>query len=222
MNRYLLTIPLLLFMLSGCTTTIIDEVRNSYVGLANGDKVVVIGRRHRSEYETELDFVECVGKGIAEGSNISVVPEQDFIDSLYPWFEPRTAPVRISGMAKLLERSDVEARLVELGIRHIVWIDGSTRVTSKSGSLACGASLTGASCLGFITWDSSAEYEAAVWDYKNSGNIGRVSADAKGTSYMPAIVIPIPLIARVKASACKGLGGQLKTFLMTDKSGELD
>ena len=39
----------------------------------------------------------------------------------------------------------------------------------------------------------------------------------QGTSYMPAIVVPvIPLLARVKANACKGLVIQLRVLISVD------
>ncbi len=203
----------LFLMLPACTTAIIDEVRHDYIDVADGEKIVIVGRHHKSEYETEVDFVECVGDGIFRQSGIQVVPEQVFVDSLYPWFEPRTAPLRLKGMENLLQKTDIETQLSAMGVRHIIWIDGSTEVTSKAGSMACGASLTGASCIGFVTWDSEAVYVASIWDYKNRSAVGKVSAEAKGTSYMPAIMVPIPLVARVKTTACQGLSGQLKTFL---------
>jgi hypothetical protein len=43
--------------------------------------------------------------------------------------------------------------------------------------------------------------------------VGRVSSDAVGTSYVPAVVVPVPLIARVQNSACNSLSNQLKTFI---------
>ncbi len=36
---------------------------------------------------------------------------------------------------------------------------------------------------------------------------------------MPAIVIPLPFIARTKTAACKGLADQLKTFLASSEQG---
>ena len=46
---------------------------------------------------------------------------------------------------------------------------------------------------------------------------GTVTADVSGTSFLPAIVIPIPLIARTQAKACKGLADQLKLFIVSDE-----
>ena len=203
-----------LVALAGCTTTTIDEVRSGYTGISEGDSVVVIGRRHKSDYETEGDFISCVGKGLARGdSAINIIDEQEFADSLYPWFEPRTAPVRIEGFQNLLKREEIWDRISAMGVRYIIWIDGSTVTTDSAGSIACSIGPGGGGCLGFGTWDNESNYEASIWDFENLTSVGQISTDAKGTSYMPAVVVPIPLIARVKSNACKGMGDQLKSFL---------
>ena len=101
---------------AGCTTTQVDEVRSGYTGLGQGESVVVLGRRHKSDYETEVDFIACVGKALqGRKGGFNIVPEQEFADSLYPWFEPRTAPVRMAGLQNMLKRDDVAARITAMG-----------------------------------------------------------------------------------------------------------
>jgi len=46
--------------------------------------------------------------------------------------------------------------------------------------------------------------------------VGRVNTSATGQSYMPAVVIPIPIIAPVQGAACDGLGNQLLEFLSSE------
>jgi len=204
----------LVLLLSACTTTVINETRQGYTGIADHESVVVLGRRHKSDYDTEVDFVQCVGDSLkSSAEQFNVVAEQDFADTLYPWFEPRTAPVRIEGLHNLLQQRGVADRIAELGVRYIIWVDGSTETTSSAGSIACSVGPGGAGCIGFGTWDNESLYEAAVWDFKNMKAVGKIQTDAKGTSYMPAVVVPIPLIARVQANACKGLSEQLDSFL---------
>ena len=43
---------------------------------------------------------------------------------------------------------------------------------------------------------------------------GTVTADVSGTSFLPALVVPIPLIARTQTAACKGLAQQLRAFIV--------
>jgi len=179
---------------------------------------VVIGRNNRpSHEETEIDFVDCVAKDLASGGNaLAVVSEQDFKDQTFPWFEPRTAPVNIKELPKLLEQRLLADRLNELGIKYLIWLDGKTQRTSSAGSLACSVSPAGGGCFGFLTWENDASYEATIWDTDDGKTVGRISSDADGTSYMPAIVLPIPIIARVQNNACASMAKQLEEFLVNN------
>ncbi|MCA0901583.1 hypothetical protein [Microbulbifer agarilyticus] len=218
-----LAAPLLLaaaaLSVGGCTTVVIDEYRRSTGELAVGDSVVILGRRHSSEYETEPDLIDCVGDTLhSPESGVNIIPEQQFVDALYPWFEPRKAPMHIKSLSKLMDIPDVRDRMEQYGVKYIVWIDGSTETTSSAGSIGCSISTAGAGCFGFGTWDKESDYEASVWDFRDQELSGKISADAQGTSYMPAIVVPIPLIARVQNNACKGMAAQLREFLLPPQS----
>ncbi|WP_444943494.1 hypothetical protein ACJJIK_18240 [Microbulbifer sp. ZKSA006] len=203
-----------LIFISGCTTVVIDEYRRSDGELAEGDSVVILGRRHSSDYETEPDLVSCVGRELHNPERgVTIIPEKDFVDLMYPWFEPRTAPMHVRSLDRLMENDSVRERMEAYGVKYIVWIDGSTETTASAGSISCTISTGGAGCFGFGTWDKESDYEAAVWDFRDRELSGKLSADAKGTSYMPAIVVPIPLIARVQNNACKGMALQLQQFL---------
>ncbi|SHF61626.1 hypothetical protein SAMN04487965_2396 [Microbulbifer donghaiensis] len=204
-----------LIFLSGCTTVVIDEYRRSDGELAEGDTVVILGRRHSSDYETEPDLIDCVGQQLHNPDRgVNVIPEKQFMDAMYPWFEPRTAPMHVRSLDRLMEIPNVRERMETYGVKYIVWIDGSTETTASAGSIGCSIGTGGAGCFGFGTWDKESDYEASVWDFRDQELSGKLSADAKGTSYMPAIVIPIPLIARVQNNACKGMAAQLQEFLL--------
>ncbi|GMG87168.1 hypothetical protein [Biformimicrobium ophioploci] len=205
--------------LGGCTTVSIDEYRRSAGELDAGDSVVILGRRHSSDYETEPSLISCVGNELDNGKSIRVISESQFVDALYPWFEPRTAPMHMKSLDRLLEIPGVQERLDNYGVKYIVWIDGNTETTDSAGSIGCSIGTAGAGCFGFGTWDKESDYEAAIWNFRDREVSGKISADAQGTSYMPAIVVPIPLIARVQTNACKGIAAQLEDFLMPAGAG---
>lgn len=194
---------------AACTTTRIDESRVESAAVGSGEKVVVLGRRHNSEYETEPEFVRCVGRGVAS-TGAAVVPELEFMNSFYPWFEPRTAPMSLKRFEALLQMPVFAARMRELNLRYIVWVDGRTETVDKAGSISCAVGPGGAGCIGFGTWDDESKYEASVWDLRLSQSIATISTESAGTSYMPAVIVPVPIIARVRAAACEGLSAQLK------------
>ncbi|HAS49852.1 MAG TPA: hypothetical protein DCS33_11325 [Gammaproteobacteria bacterium] len=206
----------LLFLvgLASCTTTTIDEFRQGETGIENNESVVILGRRQASDYETRSEFVDCVGERMTRGDDaISIVPEQEFVDAMFPWFEPRTAPLRTRDLERLMTEDVVADRMTEFGIRYIVWLDGFTETTDRSGSISCTIGPGGAGCFGFGSWEDDANFDARVWDVGSLSNVGTISTDATGQSYLPALVIPIPLIARVEANACSRLATQLKEFV---------
>lgn len=203
-----------LAVLASCTTTTIDEFRQGETGIESDESVVILGRRQASDYETRSEFVNCVGERMTRGEDaISVVPEQEFVDAMFPWFEPRTAPLRTRDLERLMTEAVVADRMTEFGVRYIVWLDGFTETTDRTGSISCTVGPGGAGCFGFGTWEDDANFDARVWDVDSLTNVGTISTDASGQSYLPALVIPIPLIARVEANACSRLASQLKEFV---------
>ena len=201
-------------LLAACTSTTVDEFRQGETGIESDEAVVILGRRQASDYETRSEFVECVGDRMARGDNaINIVPEQEFIDAMFPWFEPRTAPLRTRDLEQLMAEDVVAAKMGEYGIRYIVWLDGFTETTDRQGSISCTIGPGGGGCFGFGTWEDDANFDARVWDVGSLTDVGTINTDATGQSYLPALVVPIPLIARVEANACNRLATQLKDFV---------
>jgi hypothetical protein len=198
-----------------CVTSSVDQQVFNKPEAGVGDAtVVILGRRHASDYETEPDFIECVGKHISSGDHsIRVLNELDFVNELYPWFEPRTAPLQPADIDRLMSQAPVAAKMKKLNTEYMIWIDGSTERGDSSGSVACGIGPGGGGCFGFGTWSDDARYEATIWDFTDRAEVGRISTDATGQSYMPAVILPIPIIAPVQGTACDGIGEQLLNFL---------
>ena len=214
-----LTLPLIVILfLGGCVTANVDEMTFDapIAGIGEG-AVVILGRRHAPDYDTEPDFIDCIGDHISDGdSSITVIPERVFVDSLYPWFEPRTAPLCVEGLDRLMAIGPVADKIVELNLNYMVWVDGRTQDTNSAGTMTCGISPTGAGCFGFGTWGTESDYEATIWNFTNNAEVGRMSASTSGQSYMPAVVVPIPLIAPVQDTACQSLGQQLLQYLSAE------
>jgi len=209
---------LVLIILSGCSaTTTIDEYRptDQPIFLNSDEKVVILGRRDAGHYETDREFIECVGKKVTSGK-VKVLPEQQFIDAIYPWFEPRTAPKGLPRLKRLMQQRSIKAKVDALSIRYLVWLDGSTETTGQGGSMSCAIGPGGGGCLGFAQWDKLSVYEATVWDLEELVEKGRLRVDSEGTSYLIGAVAPIPLLTPVKNDACNSLGNQLKSFFSVE------
>ena len=143
-------------------------------GIGDG-AVVILGRRHASDYETEFDFIQCIGRHIGTRDNtIEIIDEVDFVNSLYPWFEPRTAPLRPADIDRLLQQKPVAEQVAQMKLQYLIWVDG------------------------------------------RAGGGGAPQRQTSGQSYMPAVVVPIPIIAPVQGTACDGLGEQLLEFLSSE------
>ena len=204
---------------SGCTTSTVQDVRKGGTGIGDGEAIVIMGKSYHLGNETEAKYIQCVEDAMAQGrEGLRVIPRHEFIDLLFPWFEPRTAPAETKNLAKLMARPGVAERIAEQKIRYIVWLTGDTEKVAGGGSMSCAAGPGGGGCFGFAWWQKDADYDASVWDLDGLESAGTVSTDVSGKSFMPALVIPLPFIARTQATACRTLADQLHSFITDEKA----
>ena len=202
-----------LLLLSGCMTARLEESRNTSTSIASHEAVVLLAKPHVEGISAEDEFMDCVGDKMASSGGIQVRPNDAFVDSMFPWLEPSTAPQRPEGVTKLLARDVVAERIAQSGVRYIIWIDGTTRQTDSGGSLTCTLSPSIVSCIGFGWWEKESDYQAVVWDLTTARTAGSVSTNVTGTSALVGVLVPLPFIARVQGTACDRLAAQLGAFL---------
>ena len=107
-NTRMITLLTAVAVLSGCVTSRVENVREATTGIGEGEGVVIMAKSYHLGNETEADFISCVGNSIGRGSSgLRVVPHNEFVDALFPWFEPRTAPAETKGLPKLMSRPGV-------------------------------------------------------------------------------------------------------------------
>jgi hypothetical protein len=213
---YLVLISLLT---SACMTTRIEETKDSSTGILPGESVVILASNYHTSNPAENNFMECITKKVQSGRyKLKVHPASEFRDALFPWLEPRTAPRGVNGLPELLKRPGISDRVQARNIRYLIWVEGDTERSSGGGSLACSAAPTGAACFGLAWWENLSAYEATIWDLDAGISTGMVSTSVNGTSVVPALIIPVPFIARTQAAACKGLSKQLKVFITGSNS----
>ena len=200
-------------LVSGCMTATLEESRNLDTQIAAHEAVVLLAKPHVEGTSAEDGFMDCVGDKIARRAGIRVQANNDFQDTMFPWFEPSTAPQRPEGVAQLLSRPAVRQRIEENGVRYIVWVDGLTRQTDSGGSISCAIGPGGGGCIGFGWWEKESDYDAIVWDLQEAKSAGSVSTNVTGTSALVGAIVPLPFIARVQGTACDRLAEQLSAFL---------
>ena len=205
----------LVVFLSGCVSSSIQVLREGSTGIEGQDAVVILGKNLQTAgHETELEYIDCVGRSmLGTATPFQVIAQQDFKDRTFPWFEPRFAPRDTREFSVQIDEPLLKARIEDLGVRYIVWIEGTTENTGSNGGMTCAASPAGAGCFGFVSWEQSSVYEASVWDIQQNTSVGKISSQASGTSFMPAVIVPVPMIARVQANACSNMADQIEAFL---------
>lgn len=229
--------------LSGCMTAKTEELREAPTQIADHEAVVLLVKPRLEGTGTEDEFLDCLERelvGTAVSANVAaaaksgkavephsrlenrsfqVYANQPFLDALYPWLEPSTAPTSPKSFKAFLARPGVAERVDAMGVRYIVWVDGTTEKTDGGGSIACAAGPGGAGCLGLGWWEKQSDYTAVVWDLHRGVNAGTVTTEVKGTSVIIGAIAPIPLIAPVQSTACDRLAGQLRVFLVGEGDG---
>lgn len=202
------------FVLTSCVTARVEEQRTANTGIGSEEALVILGRASYNDRETEESFTDCLAEALSRGDeSVTLVDDDEFKDSLYPWFEPRTAPTSSSELKVLFQQPGVAEQIQESKVRYLAWIDGDTITTDRGGSFSCTISSLGGGCFGMSYWEEDASYEASIWDLENLTTAGAISADANGTSYLAGLVIPVPILARPGNAACQALANQLRDFL---------
>ncbi len=209
-------LPILIFvslLITSCSTTRIDQEVNAAYSIEDGESIVVLSDSYHTGNKTENDFMDCLNRSLSKKQDqFNVISTTEFQNIFYPWFEPSTAPQNIEELPKLLSKQIIKDKLDELEIKYLVKVTGETKTNASSGALSCAAGPGGGGCFGFAWWDDTSSYEASVWDLNQVTSVGNLSANVSGTSVIPAIVIPIPILARTQSNACEGLTQQIVGF----------
>ncbi len=211
-------VVLVVALTAGCVSSRIEQSREAATGITPGEALVILGRASYNDYQTEESFTDCIADILAKGPTpIRLIPDKEFKDNLYPWFEPRTAPTSADELGRLFAQPGVQDRIDEANVRYLAWIDGDTVIVDSGGSMSCTISTFGGGCFGMSYWEQDASYEASIWDLRNLTSAGQISAEANGTSYLAGLILPIPILARPGNAACKGLAKQLREFVIGDQ-----
>jgi hypothetical protein len=150
-------------------TAKLEESRTLATRIAGNETVVILAKPRVDGASSEDEFMDCVGNKLATSAGIAVAPNNEFVDRLFPWFEPSTAPQRAEGVRRLLARPMIAERIAETGVRYLVWLDGNTRKIDSGGSMSCAVGPGVAGCLGFGWWEKESAYEATIWDAGRTG-----------------------------------------------------
>src|SRR4029078_5379750 len=87
--------------------THLEPDKQTDVVVSKGEQLVVLARKQHSNHEAEEGFVQCISDALGKGeSRLEVHSTKAFEDSMYPWFEPSTAPLSTDDLSRLLEKPE--------------------------------------------------------------------------------------------------------------------
>ena len=158
----------------------------------------------------------CLNKNLRQSFQKHFLDSEQFRQDMFPWLEPGKAPQNPQQLQTLFQQQEhIKKAFNHLNISHIVFVTSQKNSTQSDQSMAC----SNFGCFGLISWDKQHKVSIQIWDiqktYKQQGITIQGSAiiEASGTSYVPAVVIPLPFIASVDSSVCQNTVRQLKKLL---------
>lgn len=156
------------------------------------------------------DVEDCLVANIHRAApDVVFARQQQIRDALFPLLEPATQPATEEALATLLGRDDVRKRLASQGLRYLIVFSGGTSETQPGGGIVCGAGFGAGGCFGYSWQDETTRLDAAVWPLAGDRPLHRERAGAQGTTVVPAFILPLPIPAHSRETACRELGERL-------------
>lgn len=197
------------------------------LALKPGETIVVLSAESTTKDNTWP--AACVRDAIKSAdSNILFMTPQAFRDATFPWFETPEIGEKI---AKLKNMPSIGRAVEQIGIRYVISVGAQTIgldgcddggvfcgggiYIGKQGVMWCGGGAGGAGCLGFLAWQRTSDVSATLWDFKRGILVAGIAAKISGIGVMPALVLPVPLIAPTETAACGELGNRIARFVTT-------
>ena len=178
---------------------------------AAGDSAVVFVRdRGDWLYGDASEAQRCIGTPFEElRPAVPVVPFDRMRLALFPWLEWSTAPRTDEELLDLIRRPEVARVLADLRVRYFVHAGGATTTDLGHGGVLCGASVGGGGCFGFSWGTRESAYHATVIDLAAAVPLATESVSRSGHAYVPAFLIPVPIITPTKADACREMARRI-------------
>ena len=182
--------------------------RPPFRGTGPGAIVVVPDLRTWS-YTDSGKARSCIGGRLAAYSPpLELLPIDRIRMDFFPWLEPAVAPKSRDGMQRWLHEEAVQAQLRASGIRYFLEFRGGTKMDMK------GAILCPYGCLGFMWGSRQSSFSAYLVDVQISKALADETVVRRGRVFVPAFLLPVPLIAATKSAACQELAERIHAAVM--------
>jgi len=188
----------------------IPFVAQSDPALADNQGIVVLGAEQDLHNDELPICLERVLKRTEPARK--VISAKQFRNSLFPFFEPGTAPKNARELSIVLGKPKVQQHISELGIRYLVVSDSQTRTGEYENRGLCSYG----GCIGTGWTDKKTDLAVLIWDLQDLDNQKSASVSAEGKNVFLWFFLPIPIIANTKEKACNYMSEQILNFVRNE------
>ena len=163
-------------------------------------------------------FIESM-QGCLQHQLAAASPESDFFTSgqirgsLFPYMEPFTQPDTEEAMIEFLLRDEIRQRLIKK-IDYLVTFTGETRKEDKGG-IVCGGGFGAGGCLGLAWRNKNTSVRVVIWNVANPLPLAHHESHVKGTTWVPALLLPVPIPALTEREACHEMSLHIINFIQS-------
>lgn len=171
---------------------------------SSSEAIVVVPDMGSWLYTDSAVAESCIGHRLAEYSPpLEVIPIDRIRLEFFPWLEPAVAPKSREAMRQWLQEEAVQTQLRALGVRYFLEFRGGTKMDTQGGMLCSYG------CLGFIWGHRQSSFSAYLLDVRRNGTWTEETVVRRGRVIVPALLLPVPLIAATKTAACQELAEKI-------------
>ena len=198
MKQTLFFIAILNILLLGCMKSQIgDSLKTNFHGYKLRTMTIL------SDNLEDKKLARCLQRELKEdSSNLKIIPEDQFRNALFPWFEYRTAPRNAAELSSLINKTLVRKHIERLGVEILVYVHGETSQGQLEGPGFCGGGYGGVACLGYLSAERETYMATTVFNLKDATTIGSTDVHFQGNVRIPMLLIPIPIPAFTQSFAC--------------------
>lgn len=169
----------------------------------------------------EEEIVGCVSTIVRRAHpTLRIVPSDEFRRVAFPDLPAAAAPRSPEYLSLLLNHPVFRERTARLNLRYVIAIGGATTVAdTRAGALmlpapAPGGVPTPAGAVIFGAWDRRSRLAAAVLDLKEARSARIAEAEAAGSGWFVAFLLPISGVPTfTETQVCEDLGQRIVQFL---------
>ena len=203
-----------LLLMAGCTTAQVQATRQIPTLIEAHEAVAVLTA---TDSPFEAESVTCISEAVRKARPTArVITPEEFRRTVFSYRLPEQENDRTKYLSLLANEPALRDRMVSMGIRYLVSVQGKTETSERKGGGVGGGGMGGAGAIGLLWWERQSRISASVFDLKEDRSAGNLHASADGRPWF-FFVFPSPLMigapAFTEGKACGEIGAAVAKFL---------